>query len=417
MSENENNTPIDDPWATDGENAAPEDGINWDEVGKDAAEQSDLDDLFDGAEISFEEEESGEEVVVYDAGDTYSDPLEVGLQDKMWVPVRLVEVAFKPKHTPRFGKDVCVAIEDLGEGKKRVQVPFDNVEEALKNGATEVIREIPLPYFITYANHVAPEFKQRRYNYEVEVPAITVKKPPFRQNNSGKTGFANRDGYSLRKATGVTEKGEKINAANTVKMNEMAEKMTDKIVMARVSVTTKSKSKPQFENGKPITVLVDTENGKPITVRLIEKQKGEEAGPNQYVVNDGSGTLWEGNEALLISAEPGVYAIRDSGETSSTFLKDEPVTNDYINPPFLEVPDLDVTVTMGDGSVKTEGKITYRTVGAIVQGKQPGITVDVLLNTGKTVTAVWLGTEWREVPTEKEETGGGLDEFAGVSDL
>jgi hypothetical protein len=37
--------------------------------------------------------------------------------------------------------------------------------------------------------------------------------------------------------------------------------------------------------------------------------------------------------------------------------------------------------------------------------------------TGKTITAVWLGTQWTEVAKDGEGEGGGLDEFAGAKNL
>ena len=66
---------------------------------------------------------------------------------------------------------------------------------------------------------------------------------------------------------------------------------------------------------------------------------------------------------------------------------------------------------------------TWGTVGAITLNKTPGVPVDILIGagagdrTGKKITAVWLGTQWTEVPAEGDGGGSGLDEFAGAKNL
>lgn len=365
----------------------------------------DMDDLFEGAEFDLEEDEAEGTVQVRDAGDTYTNPVDVGLKDKMWVPVRLAGVSFKEKHTPRLSAKVCVAVKVGDDGKKRVYVPFDQVEAAIQNGATEVVTEMELPFFLAEANHVAPEFGQRRWPYEIEVPALTVKTAFFKEGRSGRKGYKNENGRSLRQATNATQPGEKVTLKT---MPEIASRMEDQIVMARVSLSTKTKTRPRLDaQNNPVSVLLDTETGAPVTVFSPEDGSG-------YIKNDGSGEVWTGNEKLLVKVDDRIYAIADSGENSGSLMEEYAQTTDYINPPFLPVPERKVEVELRDGNT-VQGEITWGTVGAIAQNKTPGVFVDVLLKTGKTITAVWLGTQWNEVVPEGE--GGGLDEFAGASSL
>lgn len=365
-----------------------------------------FDDLLDGADFDLEEDESEGDVKVRDAGEFYSNPIDVGLKDKMWVPVRILTSEVKEEHVPRLSSKVCIAVKTGADGKKRAYFLYDQVEAELRNGATEVIKEHPLPYFVCTANHVAPRFGQRRYDYEIEVPVFTVKTALFKAQKN-RTGYENENGRSLRKATGATAAGERVSKTT---MHEVAGRMQETVIMAQVSIST-SKN-PKFRDrlddaGNTISVLLNEETGDAVTVFKPE-------GAEEFVI-DGSGEVWNGDERLLVPVDDRRYAIADNGEFSGT-LKDRyfPV-NDYINPPFLPVPDRDVSVNLVDGTT-SEGQITWDTVGAIARTKTPGVHVDVLLRTGKTVTAVWLGAEWSEVPEEKGE-GGGLSEFTGVGNL
>lgn len=379
---------------------------------------AELDDLFADAELEMSEEESDEEVRVYDAGDTYTNPLDVGLKDKMWVPIRITTAAFKEKHKPRLSAKTCVAMKIGEDGKKRVYIPFDHVESQVQAGATEVVGEYELPYFICEANHVAPEFGQRRYPYEIEVPALTIKTAYFKPQRSGRTGYKNEDGRTLRVATGATKPGEPVNLKT---MPGIAERMTEQVVMAQITLSTKSKSRPRLDgNNQPISVLLNTDTGAPVTVFATEKQAGQEDEPTVYLYNDGSGRVYEGSPKLLIRVDERLYAIADKGDNSGPLMEDYSQTTDYLKTKFLPVPERKVEVEMRDGSTE-RGEITWGTVGAIAQSKTPGTPVDVLMASGdkigKTITAVWLGTQWIEVVPEGGNEGGGLDEFAGASNL
>lgn len=383
---------------------------------------AELDDIFEGAEMELEEEETAEEIKVYEAGQSYSNPLDVGLKDKMWVPVRLQVVEFKEKHKPRLSSKVCVAVKVGEDNKKRVYIPFDQVEAQIQAGATEVVTEMELPYFIAEANHVAPEYGQRRYPYEIEVPALTIKTALFKENRSGRKGYKNEDGASLRKASAATQPGEKVTLKT---MPEIAKRMDEKIVMAQITLSTKSKTRPRMDgNNQPISVLLDVDTGAPVTVFATERQEGDES--TTYLMNDGTGTVWDGNEKLLIHLHDKVFAIADRGENSGPLMEEYSQTTDYLKTKFLPVPERKVEVELRNGKV-VHGEITWGTVGAIAQSKTPGSFVDIMISegdfVGHTITAVWLGTQWNEVVPEGESNkdgekqGGGLDEFGAVSSL
>jgi hypothetical protein len=378
---------------------------------------ADLDDLFDGAELDLEEDETDEEVKVYEAGNTYVNPLDVGLKDKMWVPIRITTSEFKEKHTPRLSSKVCVAVKVGEDGKKRVFVGFDQVETQIAAGATEVVVEHELPYFICEANHVAPEFGQRRYPYEIEVPSLTIKTAFFKEQRSGRKGFKNDDGRTLRVAAGATQPGEKVNLKT---MPEIAKRIEDKIVMACITLSTKTKTRPRLDgNNQPISVLLDTVSGAPITVFSPQDGTG-------YILNDGSGQVWDGNEKLLVRVDDRIYAIADRGEESGPLMEEFAQTTDYLKTKFLPVPEREVEVHLRSGDV-VQGEITWGTVGAIAQNKVPGAFVDIMITSGdkvgQTITAVWLGVRWSEVASGKDASdgeaseGGGLDEFAGAKNL
>ena len=416
MSDNTEFDPFNQPeGAADVTDAAP----TGDDILGDLDLDAELDDLFADADLELEEDETEEGVRVYEAGDTYVNPLDVGLKDKMWVPIRIGVAEFKEKHTPRLSSKVCVAVKvDETTGKKRVYVPFEQVEAQIQAGATEMVGEYELPYFICEANHVAPEFGQRRYPYEIEVPALTIKTAFFKEQRSGRKGFKNEDGTSLRKATQATQPGEKVNLKT---MPGIAKRMEDKIVMAQITLSTKTKTRPRLDaNNQPISVLFDPETGAPVTVFATEKQEGDDT--QTYLYNDGSGTVYEGNPKLLVHVEGKVYAISDKGENSAPLMEEYAQTTDYLKTKFMPVPERQVEVELRDGSV-VKGEITWGTVGAITLNKTPGVPVDILIGagagdrTGKKITAVWLGTQWTEVPAEGDGGGSGLDEFAGAKNL
>lgn len=414
MSDNTEFDPFNQPEGSDVDavsDAIPE--------GEDVLAGADLDaefdDLFAGADMELEEDESDEAVKVYEAGETYVNPVDVGLKDKMWVPIRIQTADFKEKHTPRLSSKVCVAVKVGEDGKKRVYVPFDHVEAQIAAGATEVVGEVELPYFICEANHVAPKFGQRRYPYEIEVPALTIKTAFFKSNRSGRTGYKNEDGRSLRVAAQATEPGEKVNLQT---MPVIAKRLEEKVVMAQITLSTKTKTRPRLDgNNQPISVLVNPETGAPVTVFAMEKQAGQEAEPTVYMLNDGTGQVWEGNAKLLIPVDTNIFAIVDKGDDSAPLMEEYAQTTDYLKTKFLPVPERKVDVELRNGET-VSGEITWDTVGAIAQNLTPGVPVDVLLRTGKTVTAVWLGTQWTEIAKEEDENeGGGLDEFAGARNL
>lgn len=405
-----------DPWAeaeasTAADTQTSEPGVEVDE----------FDLLLEG----LEEEESGEEIRVRDeGGETYDNPYDVGLETGMWIPVRVQSAEVKEKHIPRLNAKVCVAVKD----GKTVAVLADKVEEALRNGATEEIHDdLALPYFVAQANHVAPRFKRRRFNYDIEVPVFTVKTAIHKvRPGSNRTGFANEDGRSLRMATGALGKGDKLTAKSPApegyaNMHEVAEKMVDQIVLAKVTVSQSKRPKVRpvlDKNGAEITVLVDPESGTP--VKLF---KADEDSP--YVHDDGSGKIWDGDESLLWTIDGRNFFIRDTGELSDKLTEQYFPYNDYINPPFLPLPERKVRVERAelgaDGTpVEVEGEITLDTIGAIARGNVNGTTVDVMLlsgeDVGTTITATWIGTQWVERPAAKakgEDAGDDVDQFVG----
>lgn len=407
---------LDDPFNQPA--ATPADASVDLDLGLDGAVEADGDDLFGDIDFDLEETEDGSEIKVYESGDSYSDPREVGLKDKMWVPVRLSNTGFDPEHKPRLSASVCIAVKADASGKKRAYVGFDQVEAMLKAGATEVIGERPLPYFLAEANHVAPEYGQRRYPYEIAVPALTVKTAFYNGPRNGRTGQKNEQGSSLRKAAGVTEKGEKVNLET---MPAIAERLDDKIVMARLKFSSKQKTRPVKDTlGNQIPVEIN--HGTGVMVTVFKQTDG-----SGFVV-EGTGEIWEGDESLLVPVNDNIFAISDTSGNGIPLMETYTQVTDYLDSyaPFMPVPERNVQVTRNDGSV-AEGQITWETVGAIVKGKIPGVSVDVMLRTGVVITALWFGVEWSEIPAPKSEgensgtegdtEGGGLDEFSGVKGL
>lgn len=399
-----------DPWVS-GDAEPPADTAPEDQAPE--VDEAFLDELFGTGE-----QETGEAVEVREQGDVYSNPYKVGLQDKMWIPVLISEAAVDKSYTPRFSKKVCIA-EKTVNGKRKRWALNDEVEEAIRNGATEVVvdlQEMPLPFITASANHVAPRFRQRRFDYEIAVPAFCYKMAPRFKSRSEKTGFPDKDGRTLRVATGVTSEGDTVTLAT---LPGLAEQMNGKIVMAQVSISESKKAKyrPVLDAaGERILVRVDPTSGNEITVFKAEEQQN---GSDLYIFNDDSGKVFEESTALLVEVpgKEGVFAIRESGEASAPLQEEYHQINDYINGPFLKVPERRVTVGLLDGST-AEGEITWDTVGAIARNKTPGVHVDVLLFTGAqkgwTVTATWLGVEWSQIRTNQDGTGQGMEEFTGA---
>lgn len=403
MSTETTEAPEYDPFDAPAQEApADTDGIDWNSVG----EGDEFDDILDGLDLA--EEESGEAIQVRDSGKKYDDPAEVGLLDQMWVPIRILTSAVEDKHLPRLNSKTCIARKD---GKTFVL--FDAVESALRNGAEEIIRDdIRLPYFVCTANHAAPQFGQRRWDWEIEVPVFTIKTALFKEQKN-RTGYKNETGRSLRLATGATSAGDTVSKDN---MHEVAGKMVETMVMAQISMS-KPKKKPVDvldEKGNRINVLLDQETRDPVLVFKLEDETG-------YVV-EGSGEVWEDNEGLLVPVEGRLFAIRDEGDFSGPLRVEKSQCTDYLKATFLPMPDRNIQVEMLDGEV-AEGEITLDTIGVIARSKEPGFKVDVLIRTGKktgdTITAVWLGTEWDEVSAKSSEgeNFSGDNEKQGIESL
>lgn len=386
----------DDPWATGAEeppvDAVPEDAFDGDEF-----------DIFD--DLDLEETESGEAITVRDGSSKkYDDPRDVGLEDGMWVPVRILAAEVQEKHVPRLSSKTCVAKKN----GKVVAVLADQVEKAIKEGAEEVIDEFPLPYFVCTANHVAPAFGERRWDWEIEVPVFTIKTALFKPQRN-RTGYPNEIGRSLRTATGASAAGDKISKAN---MHEVAEKMVGEIVMAKINVVQAKKARYRSRldaDNNEIMVQVNPESGDPVTVFRQDED-------SSYVIEP-SGEIWDGDEGLLVGIEPNRYAIRDNSDLAAPLTEQYFPFNDYIdrNTPFLPLPERTVTVERVDGEV-VEGQITLDTIGAVARGNGAGAQVDVLLRNGEVVTAVWFGTEWVEKAQPKMGEDSGMEVFASTDD-
>lgn len=376
-----------DPFAQDVPAPTP-DSLN-DEFADDFDDE--FADLFNSLD-DLEEQESGKAIRVRGTVKPYDDPRDVGLRDGMWIPVHLETVEAVERHVPRLSSKVCYATLN-----DKSFLLYDQVEAALRAGGEEKIGEVPVPYFVATANHAAPAFGARRFPYEIEVPVFTVKTALFKPQGN-RTGYPNEHGRSLRLATGVTKAGETVNLRN---MHEIADRMVGTIVMAKVSLSESKKSRFRpvtDENGRPITVLIDRDTGRPIEVdKVTVKNDAGEEETNYFYAE--SGEVWEGDESRLYPYVNGKFAIRaaadgSDGPADRLEIPFKPY-NDYINPPFLPVPERKVTVERLD-QTEVEGEITLDTVGAIVPQAMPGAMVDVMLRTGEVVTAVWLGTQWNE---------------------
>jgi hypothetical protein len=385
-----------DPWATGATEPPAEDAA--------PSEFDEFDDLL--AEL--EEEESGEAIQVPSSARIYSNPRDVGLKDMQWVPIRILSADVDPKHVPRLSSKTCIA--KLGDKKF---VLYDAIEAAIKAGATEEqVERLPLPYFVATANHASDEF-QRRFPYEIEVPVFSVKTALFKQQANGRTGYKNESGRSLRLATGATTQGETVSKDN---WDEIANRMEDTIILAQLSISQSKKARFRSvldEQNNPVNVLLNPESGDAVTVLGLKDDKGRITG---YVLDDGNGEVWEGDEKLLfpIPGQDSVFAILDDSENAGPLQEQYFPINDYLKTTFLPLPERKVMVeTLEEDEV--EGEITLDTIGALAKGNSLGVHVDVFLKTGKKVTAVWLGTQWQEVRSDKGE-GGGLSEYAGGKD-
>lgn len=362
-------------------------------------------DLFD--DDDFDEVDSGEAVKARDARVPYEDATEVGLRADMWVPVEILAARAEKSFTPRFPPKTCYVMVDVkdpktGAIKKKPIVAYDKVVKALEDGGEEIIDDkLPLPYFVVAANHVAPRFGRRNYDYDLSVPVFAVK-TAFAKPNPRGTGDKNTLGYTLRKATGVTEAGEKVTFAN---MGEIAKRMELKIMMVQLRIN--RKKSPSFRKvldhmDNPINVLMSPDDGNPVTV--VKEGEG-------YFLKDGGDAYEDSLEKLfLIPGGDEEYAIRDQGDSSGPLQEKYHPQLDYLNTwvPFQPVPERKVTVTTLDGA-EVEGEITWDTIGEITVGATPGRThVDVLLTaTGETITVVWIG-HWRQKPPKKAESTGAV---------
>jgi hypothetical protein len=193
--------------------------------------------------------------------------------------------------------------------------------------------------------------------------------------------------------------------------------MVETTVLAKVSIVQAKRDKYRDRldaKGDKIMVLMNPATADPVIVFRHEDGSG-------YVLDDGSGQIWEGDEALLVHVEGNRYAIRDTGDLSGPLTEAYRPFNDYINPPFLPLPERKVKVERVNGgsdeAVYDEGEITLDTIGAVARGNVSGVQVDILLRTGqdagKTITATWFGTEWVEVPKPKADEDSGMETFSG----
>jgi len=351
------------------------------------AETSIIEDEFEdffGAIDGSEEDEAGQETSIY-----------IPPANNSWVPVKIT--ASRVRHTldddddaPEWAfwrkpKKVCVA---YGKDGKR-SATWAGIQKILDEGGREEVKEIPLTWFEVEARHVIKQYQNKPFPYIITTPTLELK-IPYREPRKDDTGWRDSSGFDLRKATGVSLAGKKVDRAL---LEEVVQEMDDRIIMVQIEV----KMKP----GKNVLRLDD--QGQPIIA-----QADPVTGDMVKVVKDGDkitfaedGTVYEGPTEDLIPLGEDAFTIRAGESDAGVPVMDPgpPQLRDYVKAGKIKsVPERAVSFERTDGTT-AEGEITWDTVGNIVARRlTPGESkVEVLLKeTGELVPLVWMGTQWIE---------------------
>jgi hypothetical protein len=390
----------DDPF-----NSTDNDGegvVDADIVEEDETEEDEFDILGDDDLEGFSETEDGEALKAQaDSGKKYRDPTEVGLKDRQWVPVVVKEITVHKKYAPEFGGNPVVLAKDK-TGK--LKYLFNDVAAAIQDGATPMIGEYKLPYVVVKMNHVAPAYGERFFDYQADIPILPIMTKYRNDPREGQLpGYKNERGLAFRKAAEVLAEGETMTMAN---MEEIHLRAKGTVVMAQLNIYQKSNPIAQqvWENNKPIMVRLDPAVGGPLRVF-----KNEATG--QYIKVGTAEVVEELNDldetaerVLLYPLGDGEFAILDDGPAAGRLTKMVKPWTDTLMPggqpvPFLPVPERDIQVETLDGTMMA-GEITWDTIGNICPTLAPGASVDVLLQNGRTVQAIYMKSHWVEMATE-----------------
>jgi len=336
------------------------------------------------------------------------------------IPVRIVKAKVEDRETR-------IVVARTRDGK--VLLDPTAIDEAVKSGqATEEIVTTKVPRFNMEVEHVADIYGTRRNDFFLNANVYAVK-ISYTKNGKDRS-FNTYSGPKLFAATHVLGPGEKPNRA---KLQELADAMHGKIVMARVYHTPKpyqTSTDRLDENGKVIKAMVD-EHGS-----FVKVIKDGDSYFYEERDSDGNLTPYDMEEQKLVEFKDG-YVIRDFTSEGAPVkdLTETIRTYDNLRDDVFPVPAMDpktgegerlLTFTRTNGTDAVTGTVTWNTISQIVKRPvAPGTMAQVVLDGGELVTVNWMGTGWMETPepyaVQLSEDGklqfvtaeGGLNTFSG----
>lgn len=340
-----------------------------------------------------------------------------------WVPVEVIsaKVGSRPQD-----------ILTVRDAKGRLVVDPNEIKALLKQGHKESLEKVPLVQFELELDLQATCYGEKGRSYLLGVP-VRHTKVRFKNGakKRGETGFAKISGAKLIAATGVLERGATIQGNSPEEtekiLQDLAEKMVGKIVMARIRYADKTYKDSEVRK-KPNGDLVKAQADKHDSlIRIVEITKD---GEEPQLVLEATKTPYTGDKSELIKYTDGVYLIPDDSPDGVP-VKDQnerTVTFDNLQSDVQRVPERIIEIErLAGGTVDAE--ITWDTIGRIVMTPiKAGTVVQAKAKDGEIITASWLGTHWSELEphelTVVKETGevrilpvaqasaNGLDEFA-----
>ena len=246
-------------------------------------------------------------------------------------------------------------------------------------GSQKTPTEVELDRFVLECQHVSTAYGERAYPYLLSVPVFDVELP-------SKRGSWKKDsGRRLLAATRVTKPGQKITKDT---LDELAEAMVGKVVMAQIRHVTKdyTDSKPRTNPDGTFVKAKTDEDGVPL--RVVEV--------GGSLVMETSDTPCPVGKENLIKID-GAWLIPDPDGQTVTEVVTTTKTFDNLQDNVAPVPTRDIAVTRTDGT-EIKAQVTMETVGRMTtKPLRPGTKVSVDVD-GVLVEASWIGTSWHEAP-------------------
>lgn len=308
-----------------------------------------------------------------------------------WIPVRITSAVVEQKE-----RKAVVATAPDGT---LITTP-KAIDMAVEQGLPQSVEEgLSMWQFMVEAEHVLTCFGTRNKDYRIYTSVFPVRVPlrkPENRNGVEVLGFDSNSGRKLMSATRTVKPGERLTEQDAERLEEIAQEMVGKVVMARVRYRPVDSTIPRKNpDGSFVKAKIDEDSGS--FIRLEKSDNGfTDTRTGEIVEIDNSAKLIPFGEQ---------YLIPDNSDDGS-MVKDV-VQNVYDNlaDEVAVVPGRIVTIQRQD-ETEVEAEVTWETAGFITTAPvRAGTLIQAETEGKELITASWLGTHWEEVDAHELTVG------------